>query len=205
MRLILNGGNFIENLLLGVLIPVFVSFFTVFLPRIFNKTLVFIRKDFFSRDLHEKIEALKWIETTNCQLGHPLEMVDQKMRLISYGLHPNRDLSIKILYFYSLCEGYEVSSLKTLLRFQGLYRVKDGDVIPRKYSVLIATLIFIFLVLFSYIPVFLDYQHKGFVVSVIISLSINIVSSMLWTWVVASVITVRKISKRINKFRYNDY
>ena len=200
----MNDGNFIESLLLGVLTPVLVSFFTVFLPRIFNKTLVFIRKDFFSLDLNEKIEALKWIETTNCQLGHPLEMVDQKIKLIYYGLHPNRELSIKILYFYSVCEGYEVPSLKTLLRFQGLYRVKNGDVIPHKYSILIATLIFIFLVLFSYIPVFLDYQHKGFSFSVIISLAINIVSSILWTWVVASVLTVRKISKIINKFRCND-
>ena len=102
-------------------IPVIASVILAILASIVKKYTHFSRRDFFSRSPLEQIEAVKWLRQSKAASSNPLDVAEQQFRLLSLGLHRDRDLSYRLVAFYSSHSQTYIQSLKAILRWPGLY------------------------------------------------------------------------------------
>lgn len=80
-------------------IPVITSVTLAILAAIAKKYVHFSRRDFFSRSPLEQIEAVKWLRHSKPPSSDPLDVTEQQFRLLSLGLHRDRDLSYRLVAF----------------------------------------------------------------------------------------------------------
>lgn len=97
-------------------IPVIASVILAILASIVKKYTHFSRRDFFSRSPLEQIEAVKWLRQSKAASSNPLDVAEQQFRLLSLGLHRDRDLSYRLVAFYSSHSQTYIQSLKAILR-----------------------------------------------------------------------------------------
>ncbi len=109
-------------------IPVIASVILAILASIVKKYTHFSRRDFFSHSPLEQIEAVKWLRQSKTASPNPLDVAEQQFRLLSLGLHRDRDLSYRLVAFYSSHSQTYIQLLKTILRWPGLYNIDDGKI-----------------------------------------------------------------------------
>jgi len=172
---------------------------TLLLPVLAKIYVFFIRRDFFSRSPAEQVKAVKWLRQSRDQLSDPLEVAEQQFRLQSFGLHRDRNLSIKLIAFYSGKPTPYLSSLKTVLRWPGLYDPDKGEIHLHKHTMWILPLMFIYLAWVLVTSVMDSYSSSDFE-RFYLELTVSIAAMVVWFWMLLCAIKVFRISKELNAY-----
>jgi hypothetical protein len=102
------------------------------------------KRDFFSLPFSEQTKAVQWLKETPAATD-PLDKAEQQLRLQSWGLHDDRDLSCKLITFYSTQPQTCKRALKTMIRLSECYTVSGGHVfLLRKYRWYMPLLVSVF-------------------------------------------------------------
>lgn len=173
---------------------------TLLLTALAKKYALFNRRDFFSRTPAEQVKAVKWLRQSRDQLSDPLEVAEQQFRLQSFGLHRDRNLSIKLIAFYSGKSAPYLSSLKTVLRWPGLYVLTKGEIHLRKQTMWILPLMFVYLFAVLVTSVMDSFSspdiHRFYLV-----LAVSIAAMAVWCRMAFCAIKVFRISKKLNAYQ----
>ena len=169
------------------------------LSAICRKYVYFRRRDFFSRPSLEQIEAIKWLRQSAVKSSEPLDLAEQQIRLQSFGLHRDWDLSYKLIIFQSNQPLTYLPSLKKLLRWPGFYSVTNGQIhLHRQIKwILPLTLFYILFIMGS--DVFKSYSGKN-ISQFLLSLTIVIATFLAWCWVTSSALTIYRLGKKLNEY-----
>jgi len=172
---------------------------TLLLTALARKYALFNRRDFFSRAPAEQVKAVKWLRQSGGHLSDPLEVAEQQFRLQSFGLHRDRNLSIKLIAFYSGKSAPYLFSLKTVLRWPGLYVLDKGEIHLRIHTMWILPLMFVYLFLVLVTSVMDTFSspdlHRFYLV-----LTVSAAAMAVWFWMAFCAIKVFRISKELNAF-----
>ncbi len=180
-------------------IPLISSIVLAIIGAITKQYLQFHRRDFFSRSSSEQIKAVKLFRKPYALTSHPLDKAEQQFRLQSFGLHRDWDLSYKIICFQSIHAQSLIPSLKTVLRYQGMYKIADGNIHPHKFHKWLIPLVFISLVLFMGAEIYrASAQSEGN--ELLKSLFVLAVGFVIWCWVTACALKLSYISKKLNNY-----
>lgn len=182
-----------------VSIPVVSAVLLTIIGAITKKYIQFHRRDFFSRSSSEQIKAVEWLRNSSAPTSDPLAKAEQQFRLQSFGLHRERDLSYKIICFYSEHRQSFIPSLKAVLRYQGMYTIADGNIYPHKFHKWLVPLVLIWLLLIIVTEIYRGYLHS-YGVETLISLFVFVVAFIVWCWVAACAVKISRISKHLNTY-----
>ncbi|MDI9221355.1 hypothetical protein QMZ30_10620 [Pantoea sp. EA-12] len=181
-------------------LPLISGIMTLLLPALAKIYVLFKRRDFFSRAPAEQVKAIKWLRQSRDQLSDPLEVAEQQFRLQSFGLHRDRNLSVKLIAFYSGKPAPYLSSLKTVLRWPGLYDLDESEIHLRKQTMWILPLMFVYLAGVLVTSVMDSFSspdiHRFYLV-----LAVSIAAMAVWCWMVFCAIKVFRISKELNAYK----
>ncbi|KGT86801.1 MAG: hypothetical protein FT726_24970 [Pantoea sp. Morm] len=164
-----------------------------------KKYMQFHRRDFFSRPLPEQIKAVKWLRDTAAPVADPLAKAEQQFRLQSFGLHRDRDLSYKIICICSDHAQSLIPSLKTVLRYQGMYKISEGYIYPHKYHIWFVPLVMICLLVITGSEVYSGFIQSD-VTQLLKSLLVFVVAFLTWGWVAVCALKISRISKTLNAY-----
>lgn len=170
-----------------------------FIGTLLTKYIQFHRRDFFSRSAPEQIKALKWIRKAAVLTPDPLEKVEQQIRLQSFGLHRDFELSSKIICFQSVRPQSLTPLLKTVLRYQGMYKVVGGNIYPNKYNMWLVSLVFLTMIFFFGFEVYIGLSNSDRIQAVIAILT-SAIAVMVWFWVAVCAWEISHISKKLNVY-----
>lgn len=162
-----------------------------------KKYIQFHRRDFFSRSSSEQIKAVKWLRNSSAPSSDPLAKAEQQFRLQSFGLHRDRYLSHKILCLCSESAQSLIPSLKTVLRYQGMYITSDGNIYPHKFHKWFLPLVLLCLLIFISAEIYRYSLHSNGM-EFLKSLFIFVVGLIVWCWVTVCAWKISSISKKIN-------
>lgn len=180
-------------------IPLFSTLIISIIGPLAKKYAQFQRWDFFSRSSSEQIKAVKWIKETTASTPDLLARVEQQLRLQSFGLHRDFYFSFKIICFQSVHPQSLIPFLKTVLRYQGLYRLADGNIYPRRNNGWFITMLSVFLFFFTGSEIYRGYvQHN--IIKFWMSLSLFIFAFMACFWMAFRVWEIYYISKKLNTY-----
>jgi len=180
-------------------IPVVSAVILAIIGAITKKYIQFHRRDFFSRPCSEQIKVVEWFRTSSAPKSDPLAEAEQQFRLQSFGLHRDWDLSYKIICFYSENEQSLIPSLKAVLRYQGMYKIAEGNIYPHKFHKWLVPFVLIWLILFIGAEVYRgSSQNNG--VEILNSLIVFVVAFIVWCWVAACALKISSISKKLNSY-----
>lgn len=164
-----------------------------------KKYFQFHRRGFFSRSPSEKIKAVKFFRESSAPTSNSLAKAEQQFRLESFGLHRDWDLSHKIICFQADHGPSLIPSLKTILRYQGMYTTTDGNIHPYKFHKWLVPLVLITLLLFMGAEIYKSYiLSEG--AELLKSLPVLGVAFIIWCWVAACTLKVSSISKKLNNY-----
>ncbi|WP_432369404.1 hypothetical protein ACRPH4_22690 (plasmid) [Pantoea allii] len=164
-----------------------------------KKYMEFHRRDFFSRPFSAQIKAVKWLRKSAKPMSDPLINAEQQLLLQSFGLLRNRDLSIKIICLYAINPPSLVPFLRAVLRYQGMYKVVDGKICPRKFHKWFLPLGGICLLLLNGFNIYRNYQlHDGIQLSMSIVLFLTTFAA--WSWAAFCDRQISVASKKINEY-----
>ncbi|WP_246872412.1 hypothetical protein [Pantoea ananatis] len=164
-----------------------------------KKYMEFHRRDFFSRPSSAQIKAVKWLRKSAKPMSDPLINAEQQLLLESFGLLRNRELSIKIICLYAINPPALVPFLRAVLRYQGMYKVIDGKICPRKYHKWFLPLVIFCLLLFNCFNIYRSYQlHDGIELSTSVVLFLTTFSA--WSWAAFCDWQISVASKKINEY-----
>lgn len=180
-------------------IPVVSAVLLTIIGAITKKYIQFHRRDFFSRSSSEQIKAVEWLRNSSAPMSDPLAKAEQQFRLQSFGLHRDRNLSYKIICFYSENRQSFIPSLKAVLRYQGMYTIADGNIYPHKFHKWLVPLVLIWLLLIIVTEIYRGYLHS-YGVETLISLFVFVVAFIVWCWVAACAVKISSISKHLNTY-----
>ncbi|MDJ0042564.1 MULTISPECIES: hypothetical protein [Pantoea] len=164
-----------------------------------KKYMEFHRRDFFSRPSSTQIKAVRLLMKSAKPMPDPLIDAEQQLLLQSFGLLRNRELSIKIICLYAINPSELVPFLRAVLRYEGMYKVVDGKICPRKFHKWFLPLMGICLVLFNGFNILRSYQlhdDMQFYTSVVLSLA----SFSAWSWAAFCDWQISVASKKINEY-----
>ncbi|WP_432369499.1 hypothetical protein ACRPH4_22990 (plasmid) [Pantoea allii] len=164
-----------------------------------KKYMEFHRRDFFSRPSSAQIKAVKWLRKSAKPMSDPLINAEQQLLLESFGLLRNRELSIKIICLYAINPPALVPFLRAVLRYQGMYKVVDGKICPRKFHNWFLPLVMMCLLLFNSFNIHRSYQlHDDSQLSTSVVLFLATLSA--WTWAAVCDWKISVASKKINEY-----
>lgn len=164
-----------------------------------KKYIQFHRRDFFSRSSSEQINAVEWLRNSSVPMSDPLAKAEQQFRLQSFGLHRDRDLSHKIICFYSEHTQSLIPSLRAVLRYQGMYTIADGNIYPHKFHKWLVSLVFVWLLSISVTEIYRGYLNS-YSVKALLSLFVFFMAFIVWCWVAACAVKISSISKKLNSY-----
>ena len=180
-------------------IPVVSAVVLAIIGAMTKKYIQFHRRDFFSRSPSEQIKAIEWLRTASVPTSDPLAKAEQQFCLQSFGLHRDRDLSYKIICFYSEHAQSLIPSLKAVLRYQGMYTIADGNIYPHKFHKWLIPFVLIWLLVFIGAEIYRgSSQSDG--IEILKSLFVFVVAFIIWCWVAACALKVSSISKKLNAY-----
>lgn len=180
-------------------LPLISGIITLFFPALARKCVEFNRRDFFSRAPAERVKAVKWLMQSRNQPSHPLAIAEQRFRLQSFGLHRDINFSIKLIAFNSDNPDPHLSSLKTVLRWPGLYHLQKGEIHLRKQAIWILPLMFAYLSVVLTTGV-INSLSSGNAPGFYLILTVSIAAMAVWFWMSACAIKVFRISKKLNTY-----
>lgn len=180
-------------------IPVVSAVILTIIGAITKKYIQFHRRDFFSRSSSEQIKAVEWLRNSSAPTSDPLTKAEHQFRLQSFGLHRDRDLSYKIICFYTDHAQSLIPSLKAVLRYQGMYTIAKGNIYPHKFHKWLVPFVLIWLLLFIGAEIYRgSSQSDG--IEILKSLFVFVVAFIVWCWVAACALKVSSISKKLNSY-----
>lgn len=180
-------------------IPVISAVFLTIIGAITKKYVQFHRRDFFSRSSSEQIKAVEWLRTSSAPTSDPLAKAEQQFCLQSFGLHRDRDLSYKIICFYSEHTQSLIPSLKAVLRYQGMYTIADGNIYPHKFHKWFIPFVLICLLSFIGAEIYRGSSQSDDM-EILKSLSVFVVGCIVWCWIAVCALKVSSISKKLNSY-----
>lgn len=179
--------------------PVISSIFTTIIGVLTKKYIQFHRRDLFSRSVSEQIKAVKWFREATALTPDPLVKAEQQLRLQSFGLLRDFHLSYKIICFQSVHPQSLISSLKTVLRYQGMYTVTDGNIHPHEFHRWLLPIALIIILFYFSVAIGTGLLH-GDIIQILVSLFFFAISFITWSWVTICARKVSSISKKLNAY-----
>ena len=180
-------------------IPVIASVILAILASIVKKYTHFSRRDFFSLSPLEQIEAVKWLRQSKAASSDPLDVAEQQFRLLSLGLHRERDLSYRVVAFHSSHSQIYIQSLKAILRWPGLYNIDDGKIYPHSHLKWDLPLMLIVILTIMGSEVIESYSRED-VSQFILFLTVTLAALIPWFWVLSCTLKIFSISKKLNAY-----
>ncbi|WP_238081070.1 hypothetical protein [Pseudescherichia vulneris] len=180
-------------------IPVISSIIFAFIAAISRQYTHFNRRDFFSRTPAEQVKAVKWLAQLKASPSDPLAIAEQQFRLQSFGLHRDKDLSVKLIAFHSSTSATHLPSLKTVLRWPGLYILDEGKIHLRKQVKWFLPLMMVYLIFILGTDIVKNYATED-TYPFFLSLSVSIVAVSTWCWMITCALKVSGLSKKLNAY-----
>lgn len=159
----------------------------------------FRRRDFFSRPLSEQAETVKWLRSIVADPSDILERAELQLRLQAAGLHRDRQFSQKLIAFRACHPDYCLPSLRSVLRWYGLYTVRNEAIKIQTLVKWVLPLMMIYIVLYMGSSVRASYlQHNETMFAT--ELACTIIAFAVWGFMVFRAVQVSRFSKVFNTF-----
>ncbi|UFM72041.1 hypothetical protein LO739_23415 (plasmid) [Leclercia adecarboxylata] len=178
-------------------IPVISTIILAVLAAIFRKYISFSRRDFFSRPPLEQVEAIKWLRKSIIPSSDPLALAEQQFRLQSFGLHRDWKLSFRLISFYSSHSQTYLPSLKTVLRWPGLYAVDDGKIYLHKQAKWFLPIMLAYILTIMGSEILKNYSHE-YISRFYLSLTVTVAALIVWGWMVSCTLKIYRLSNKLN-------
>jgi hypothetical protein len=159
----------------------------------------FRKRDFFSRPLLEQAETVKWLRSISTAPTDILDRAELQLRLQAAGLHRDRGFSQKLIAFRACHPDSCLPSLKSVLRWYGLYTVHNEAIKIQTPVKWVLPLMMIYIVVYMGSSVRTSYlQHNETMFAT--ELACTIIAIMVWGFMVSRAVQVSRFSKMFNTF-----